>query len=540
MSHIEPAFHEVDVFWWFTDNGLSPYWALTALCLDEFDGHDEATMELGDGVWQVRLNYNDETGIAPRPSDAITGDRAYEFKIHAEGPDQKTADFVVSPRWDDLRKPSGEQARIPWCGGDGVQVHVQGSNLAFEEYKFILQEAVLGLAAEATFDWNRRYFNRPRDDSNIVTTELYVRLKRDYAQKLVSTDGLFYRLMHLVGDLEGSSWVYSADNTEIVGHRHAFEHGPTVATELGPDHSLGKRHKVYHPKHVRSEESDDDPLSSPKYGVAFHKSLDEAAVPWGERDELLHELEETLVNVLDWAGVPTEPDPTTFVEDDHFEISPSNRDVAHLSDPTPRLEAEQDLLLFQVLDDLSPAAKSVAKTVATDGGSTHYTDVADETGYSISRIYEAIAELGDLVESDNGTVAILSEKVRQEVAAIADHLGDIVRRTADRIAALCDVDIRGVGDSALEKWLAKYGGEFRDLTGDRDGVIRIDTVLSAVEVSQAYDYIDDVLEAGLDAWLKAGRPREEFLELRYDVRDLVSDSSKYAASPSGKVGKRIA
>lgn len=71
MTHVTPFFHEVDMFLWFTDNGLSPYWAVGNLCLQHFDGHRKITAEFGGGSWVVRLNYNSETGIAPRESDPI-------------------------------------------------------------------------------------------------------------------------------------------------------------------------------------------------------------------------------------------------------------------------------------------------------------------------------------------------------------------------------------------------------------------------------------------------------------------------------------
>lgn len=520
FRHIAPAFHEVDMFLWFADYGLSPYWALGSLCINEFDGFHETDMELSDGVWHVRLNYNPDTGIAPRASDPVNGEKLYEYNLHADGPGEKKASFNISPRFDDMRKPDGESLSVPWCGGEGLDIHTQGSNLSYDEYIYILQRVLQQLADDVGADFNRRYFSRPLPESNIVTTELYVRILRDMSKKLVRNSGVFYRIMHLLAGEKGTKWVYSADNEDIVGKRHAFDLEPAAASELGPDHSLGKRLKCYHPKHVRENESRDDPLSSPKYGVAFHRSLNDAgAIQWQNREEMLRELEETLINTLRWAGIPIDPELTTYVEDDHFSIQPSEREIARLSDPTPELEAKQGHLLVRVLDDLSPSADSLLRDIATDGGK-HVNEIADDTGYSISQIYRAIDEVGEIVVNDNGLVRLFSEKIRQEIQAIAEHIEDEVISAANRVAKLCGVETRSAADSALQRWMDKYGVEFLDVSNDdRDGRLRIDTVLSVLR-SSTKPTLAEVLQEGFDAWTDAGRDPRLFLNLEWTAREV--------------------
>ena len=174
MSHQDPAYHEIDAFWWFTDNGLSPYWALTQLSIQDLDGYAEIQREFGGEEWQIRFSYNSETGLAPRPSDPIDGDTVYEWKMHVENVfTEAKADYVVSPRWGRLKKPNGDQAQIPWCGGEGCQIHLQGSNLSFDEYQWLLQRSLQELADHAGTDFSTRYFNQIRGDSNINTLERY-------------------------------------------------------------------------------------------------------------------------------------------------------------------------------------------------------------------------------------------------------------------------------------------------------------------------------------------------------------------------------
>jgi len=327
--------------------------------------------------------------------------------------------------------------------------------------------------------------------------------------------------MHLLSPEKGMEWVYKGDNSEIVGHRHAMDLPPAAISKLGPDYSLGVRAKSYHPKHARKQESDDDPLSSPKLGVAFHKSIDDEARSWGDRNDLRREIEEILVNLMEWAGIPTEPDPTTFVDDDHFSVEPSEVSVGRLSDPTPELEANQESLLMTVLGELSPAAQDVTEMIATDGG-THYREIADETDNSVSTIYRALEQLGELVESERGIVRFTSEKIRQEIIGMVDRLDELKESTADRVAELANIELRSSADSAVEKWMAKYGADLVDFDGD-GGTIRFDTLLSRLR-SASEPHIETVLQEGLDAWESTGRDWRVFASLRVDA-DLTDGST---------------
>lgn len=524
MNHIRPAFHEVDAFLWFDQHGLSPYWTVGFLCIQQFDGYGETTVELADGVWHIKLAYNANTGIAPRATDDVGGDRLYEYDIHCDGPGRKKAHFNISPRFDDMRKPDGDPLSVPWCGGEGVDVHTQGSNLSYEDYVRLLQRALTALADEADTNVNQRYFSEPRADSNIVTTELYVRLKRDEQQKLVRQSGVFMKLMHLLAPQKGAQWSYSGDNEQIVGKRHAFDVELTTAPLLVDDHERGKRLKTYHPKYVRSEETASDPLSSPKFGVAFHKSLDDGAVSWGDRDALLRELEETVVNVLDWASVPTQPTEMVYVADDHFAVCTSDRKIGRFADPTPDLEAEQEHVVAWALNELTPSGRAVLETLATDGGQ-RYDELADETGYSISQIYRVLEEVGSAVVNDNGAVRLFSEKVRQEIQALVESVEQSVESGVARVASLAALDRRSAADSAFQKWCARYGVRVQRLS-DGDGKLRLDTVVSMLKYSgMSYPYLPEILREGLEAWTNAGRDASQFLDLRLQAERAYADDT---------------
>lgn len=66
------------------------------------------------------------------------------------------------------------------------------------------------------------------------------------------------------------------------------------------------------------------------------------------------------------------------------------------------------------------------KTVAADGGEVHYEEVADEAGYSVSQVYRALEEIGDLVVNDNGLVRFYSEKIKQEITGIVERIEDFL------------------------------------------------------------------------------------------------------------------
>lgn len=127
-DHTRPYIHECDVFLWFADNGLSPYWAVRNLLIHEHDGHGKVTTEIGDQVWVAELGYSD-SGIAPRESDSIERDVLRDWELHLEGPGEAKAHFEIRARFDEMRKPNGDRASIPWRGGEGLDVHTQASNI---------------------------------------------------------------------------------------------------------------------------------------------------------------------------------------------------------------------------------------------------------------------------------------------------------------------------------------------------------------------------------------------------------------------------
>ncbi|WP_225316426.1 MULTISPECIES: hypothetical protein [Haloferax] len=143
--------------------------------------------------------------------------------------------------------------------------------------------------------------------------------------------------------------------------------------------------KHYHPEHVRKK-SGDDPLYHPKLGALYKKNLNQdQSVRWTDRHDLVDDLEEKMMNVLEWAGIPTNPG-SWFVEDDHFVPGESDRRIAFWDDPTPEIEASQESVIIRTLQELEDSDRDVLEYVAmADGGTVD--GAAEETGWSEATVY---------------------------------------------------------------------------------------------------------------------------------------------------------
>jgi transposase len=282
-------------------------------------------------------------------------------------------------------------------------------------------------------------------------------------------------------------------------------------------------------KHVDAQEG---ATEHPKFGVLVNKSLNGGeAIPWGDRHEVRREIEETIVNVLDWSGVPTDPDADVWVEDDHFSPTESDTKIARVDDPTPQLEAEQQSLLLRTMREVGEGPTELVEKLATDGG-TRYDDAAADLGVGTSTIYRWLSDLGDLVNNERGRLDLASEKLRQEVAAIAEQAENSVASAASRVCKLVNMDRDG-DESALQRWMNTYAVEIDRATDDGAGEVRIDTVLSTIR-GRSEPMLTEVLEEGRTAWRRAGFDAAEFGAMRLkDVKLALSPN------PGGRVRNHI-
>lgn len=514
-AHVGPDIHEADADLIWARYGLSPYWALSKLIQVAGGGTSiDVELETADGTeeWHVTLSSH-KGGIAPRDDDDLDVDRLREFWINAYGRGERKISYHIAPRFpgmkhwesgDDITSPFDHGVDVPQSdetSHEGVNVTARASNLALDEYTALLPRFLQLLADQLEFDLADYFTDRPNPHSNITALEQYLRINRSIAQKLLRADGPFRSLFDLLADREGSKVVYSADNEEIVGYNHSLRFSDADAREMIPTHSYGKQLKYYHPREV-GDRSPDDPLYHPKLGALFKSNWTGATVYWHERDEVAHELEETLLNVLSWSDVPVDPDPTTFVADDHFDVEASERDVGFYDDPTPEIELDQGVKLVHVLNKaLTDSDEQLLQEVATDGGQ-HYR----ESELPTSTLYECLDRLDGILESDDGVVRFVSEHIRQEVSALVERVDRVVDSAADAVAGLLDLDretIRQEG-GALQSWLAEYGAELVDREGT--DVLDVGVELSKHK-SRPMPQLKEVLAYLRKSWARTGRPQ---------------------------------
>jgi len=178
VSHVATAPHECEGNLIFTEHGLSPYWVISKLLLDKFDGYsEEIEANLNGSTWTVNLKYQ-EGGISPREDDPVDVDRLYEFRIglYEEGKSQRKANYHIQPRFSGMRHfETGDPISSPFdhvSNDEGVNVHFSGSNFEPEEYYQLLPQVVGVLAEETGMRINTDYFEgSPHRISNITTFE---------------------------------------------------------------------------------------------------------------------------------------------------------------------------------------------------------------------------------------------------------------------------------------------------------------------------------------------------------------------------------
>ncbi|SNZ06445.1 hypothetical protein SAMN06269185_1173 [Natronoarchaeum philippinense] len=516
MSHVRTSPHELEGNFNFFEHGLGPYWAVSKLLFDGFDGDsDVLDAEIGGEEWTVELRYQ-KGGIAPRPEDSDGIERLYEFRIGMSGRGERKINFHVRPRFAGMEHyESGDEITSP-CDHDqyaneATNVRFSGSNIEPDSYPVLLRKAVQALAEAAEIRVNPNYFVQLHETSNITSYERYVRVRRTMAKKYVRSTGAMRRILELLAQMEGSDTVYkpgnSGPNEDIVGYNHRLVLPKADARELIPMHTRGKQLKHYHPQYVNGDE--ENPLHHPKIGVLLKKSLNKSrAFAWSERDGLRQEIDETLINTLRWSGIPIGADSTTFVADDHFNATAADESVEFYEDPTPEIEAQQEALLVTTLREMTDADVDVLEALVSDGSGQHPQELANNAERGISTLYRALDRLDGLVHNDNASVEFVSRKIEQEIAGIVDSTEHRIENAADRAAKLMNVNARQAASSAFQKWMQKYTAsfEFDEDRGER--TVRIDTLLGELK-SSSFPYIADVIDAAKTAWVKDGRdPRD--------------------------------
>ncbi|NLV10664.1 winged helix-turn-helix transcriptional regulator [Halomicrobium mukohataei] len=528
MTQVAPRNHEAECWLYYGPvdqgdsesvdyDGLDPYWALSDLLINEFDGYRELETKIDGESVTIRFTYS-KSGFTPRPTDAVAGDRLYELEINIQGSNERKCDYNLSPRHPNMRNSEGEPTTTAFDHTDpdeGLSVHCQPSNMRLDEVPEFLTRAVFELADDADLGLYHGYFDAPFG-GRVSALERYVRITRSMNEKLIGTGGVMDRLAMLLSDTAGTKGMHKWDNEDERGHHHVIRHGSASASQLVSQHRLGGQLKSYLPEHPEEFEPD-DPLYHPKVGTKFVGGrTDGGSVDWADRHDVVQELDERLLSILTWADIPTAAGGTTFVADDHFYAHAAADPVPIHSDPLPQLEAQQEHLLLTCLRDMTPADEDIVETLTADGG-THARDLSDETGLSLSTIYRCLDRMDGVLTSDNGHVRFVTDRLRREVRAIVESIDHQLETAADRVAEIVDQDVRQSASAAFDRWLSKYSAEFEppESEGERP-VVRIDTVLSRFKYTDR-PMFDDVLDEMGTAWKRDGRSIDQLTDAIVEV-----------------------
>jgi len=482
--------HEFGANLLFVDHDLKPYWAFRSVVSDHGGGaSDIATVEHEGHTYDVSLGHQ-KGGLAPREDDDIQ--TVYEYRLHLEerGKPERKADFLIQPRWHNMKTKEGKPVSTPDVLG--VNVKTQGANIEFEEYPSLLRKA------SARIGVNMRYFADVHDYSTVYDAARYVRVRDGKSDTIYGTNGTLRRVRELVADTGYTKLV--SDDTETDGYYHTVTFGNEGAQEL-LEHRYAKEIKHYHVKNPQNVEG---ALKHPKVEAAYQNSKCKHTVKWSDLDDLNRELDEALLNILVWSDLPYRDDGFTYIDDRYHENENVERDRQVMSDPTPELRDEQEARVIQHLRGMNDSDVQVLDKLVSDGGSATATEIEEETDYSLATVYRALNRMAELVTHEKGEIRVASEymarRLNDAVQVAQERVRDALELSAEVVEKATDkLERRG---GALREWMNTYGVELEDDPEKRAQM--------KVERQNGRD-IKEVLRDGLRAWKHAGREKRRFL-----------------------------
>jgi len=500
------------------DEGLGVYYGLNSL-QKEHDFRDDGALVTEFGVpdevadatdrdrWELEFSFSDSK-LKPWDDESfrIQNVREYSIKVHPAGVDNhsdalRKATFSVKPRWPDLESEDGYADPSNPHDILGLDVTFDGSNIDPRTYPKLFYQALGVLHGQQGKHWSNPTYIPYEDahpenvhhSSNIVDGELYVRLDEDKTGPLYAIDGPIHRISMLLAD-ERSGYAKSIrDDRECEGYYHVATIGSDRASKLLGGHSLGKEIKHYHVNNP-SAVAGDDMLEHPKFGVALQNSVTDQTVYWDDLRRLEKELDEVLLNVLDWADIPTRPDDQYYVKDNVFEVTGERRFRQLAANQLPSIQQEQKDDVMRIMNNLAPTDAEITEQLLTDGGQWSPHELADALGRHIDTVYRALNRLGDLVIHEYGDVRLRSKNIAQEILKYvrgAKESFDIsLSEAADR---MLQAEKASDGDSAFARWREQYGVSIESEEGDSD------TLSMQYQPSDLRE-VREILRAGANKW----------------------------------------
>ena len=505
---------------------MAPFFACDRR-IKEGGGNQRATFQYRGEQWGASLSYRDSGLEHPGPTlptgTAFELDEMREFDLHiqsdADQVGQRSMHAHIAPRWQGMKSKNGEEISVPDDLDEGVNLHVQGSNIEFDRYQRLIQKAAASVGIGSD------YFRTLHEFSTILDAERYVRLHEDASGPIHARDGPIAQMGHLLeNDRQGRRKLVQYDSDERgrkkPGYYHTATLGPRRIREAFPDHELPKEVKHYYAKEAAGLDGDRS-LAHPKFGVSYQKSfwdnqLDASA---DALKQLTVELEETLFSALAEAGVPLRPGVGTYVEDAYFtpEESDRDRDVVDL-DFTQIKHRQESVVIKHIADGLAPTAWDALQVLVTDGGEVSPKDIAEEADRHPGSVRRALDRIPELVEREYGSVSLRSKYIADLVHDAVKEAKDATRRAAEAGAKAIEAAERGVDEStsAFIAWAAKHDIEVQDREGD--------------DLKLDFGTVDDIrkkLREGFDLWTSADMPEQRYRMAKVRYKEDVGAKGNY-------------
>jgi DNA-binding MarR family transcriptional regulator len=534
MNVVEPAPHEFTANFMFDSEGLAPFFACDRVVKDG-DGSAGATFEYEGEPWSVTLSYRSSNIVNPGETTPqgtefkIETIREYKMKVRSLDDDVGERDFYahIAPRWQGMEgeKQDGSRTEISVPEGfrEGVNVHVEGSNIEFSDYLPLLQHAFGHVGV------NRGYFYTPHEFSNVQDAALYVRLHRDDSGPIHARDGPLVRLAHLLEhDRQGYRKLVQNDDDErgntLPGFYHTVTLGEERIREAFPGHEFPKEVKHYYYNRNAKSRDESDPLAHPKLEASFQTARHSGRLGVSESElaELRRELEETVLSVVNDSEVSLQADDgdgddaRPYVGDAYFTATNSERDVRVLKLNLSEIETRQENIVVRTLaksGGLSPVEWSSLETLVTDGGEVSPQDIAESGGFHRDSVYRALDRIDEIVEREYGKVSLRSTFVAELVHDAIREARESTRNAVEAAAKTIHAAERGVDEktSAFLAWASRYC----ENVSDRDGA-RMKIRLGDVENT---DEARRLLRMGFSLWEDARQDIARFrsAEVRFSV-----------------------
>lgn len=515
------ACHEFDANYIYDEFGLTPFFALDSVVKNTNNGTRKDVFYSNGEKWTAQLRYQD-SGVVP-PSGGVTQTGTEwsltsprEFRIDVERHEdedetgQQSFNAHVKPRWQGMRTENkyGEisEYSVPDDIEEGINIRIQGSNIYFPRYRQLIKEAFDAI------DVNSKYVEELHDCSNLGDAERYVRCGKNASGPVHARDGPLVKMGHLLEhDRQGYRKLVQNDDDErgnnLPGYYHTVTLGQKRIREAFPNHSLPKETKHYYARQALRL-PDDHPLSEPKIGASFQRSQydDTYGVTDEELEQLMHELDQTVLSVLNEAGINIHST-DAFVDDSYFEAEltedgpdPIGLDLAHI-------KHEQANIVVRYLNDgLSPVQWEALETLVADGGEVSPDDIAERNDRHINSVYRALDDIEDLVHREYAKVSLRSDYIAELVHDAVSEAQDSVKRAVDASAKAIQAAERGM-DETMSAFIAWAARNDIDVNGKHDARMKI-----RFNEDLGHKRLKRHLNEGFRLWKSAGMDERHYRE----------------------------